>query len=256
MNVVSQEEERTLSVHKEHEFLSKMEAAGLNNELAQRVVQSKNNRLAKKVVRFIKSGGVEPSTSQKHTREIMGKNFFGVEEAIKHFGINPTNRQLAMLSEIPFSESVLQELKNSHILVAVFPISILEIRKKVDSKLFYNQDWYSDQEFAKEKGELGWQLIRKTPVENSTSKNWQEQLALIPEEDEVPTAQVMVYTIAGHYLATNERLFENVYVRTSSLDSGGSRVDIGSFGSGGLRVPRYWDVGCICHLGLVSSRKS
>jgi hypothetical protein len=33
----------------------------------------------------------------------MGKNFFGIEEAVKHFGINPTNQQLAALLEVPFS---------------------------------------------------------------------------------------------------------------------------------------------------------
>jgi hypothetical protein len=81
---------RTLSVHKEHEFLLKLEAAGLNDELAQRVIDSKGNELAARVVQLIHSGGFEPSTSQKRAREIMGRNFFGVEEAIKHFGVNPS----------------------------------------------------------------------------------------------------------------------------------------------------------------------
>ena len=56
---------RTLSVHKEHEVLLKLEAAGLCDELAQKVVDSKDNDLAKKVVRLIQNGGFEPSTSQK-----------------------------------------------------------------------------------------------------------------------------------------------------------------------------------------------
>ena len=189
-------------------------------------------------------------------REIMGKNFFGTEEAIQHFGINPSQRQLAMLSEVPFSESVLEQCKDTHILVAPFPISILEIRKKVDSKLFYGQNWYNNQKFAKEHGELGWQLIRKTPVENSFSKNWKEQLALLLKEDEVPTAQQVTYTVIGHYLNTGERLFEQIYVRTSSLDSDGFRVDLGHFDSDGLHVDYDWDDACSSHLGLVSSRKS
>ena len=36
---------------------------------------------------FAKNGGFEPSTSQKKAREIMGKNMFGIEDAIKHFGV-------------------------------------------------------------------------------------------------------------------------------------------------------------------------
>jgi len=76
-----------------------------------------------------------------------GKNFFGVEEAMKHFGVNPTCQQLAALSEIPFSETVLKQSKDDHILVAVFPLSILEIRDKVERKLFYNHEtaWYNEQ---------------------------------------------------------------------------------------------------------------
>jgi len=254
-NMVSPTDERTISVHNEHEFLLKLEKAELTNELAQKVVDSKDNDLAIKVVRLIQNSGFEPTTSQKRAREIMGKSFFGIEEAIKHFGVNPTRQQLAALSEIPFSEAVLEELKNTHVLVAVFPLSILEIRGKVDSKLFYDQSWYNKESFAKERGEVNWQLVRKTPVDNSTSKNWTEQQSLLGKDDKVPTAQVMVYTIIGQYLATGERLFEHIYVRISSVDSDGRRVFVGYFDSEGLRVVDYWGDGCSGGLGVSSARK-
>lgn len=254
---------RTLSVHKEHELLLKLETAGLNDELAQRVIDSKGNDLAAKVVRLIQNGGLEPvdkaftSLNPKwlRAREIMGKNFFGVEEAIRHFGVNPTRQQLAALSEIPFSDAVLEQAKDTHVLVAVFPLSILEIRDKADSKLFYDQDWYNKESFAKEHGEVTWQLVRKTPVGNSTSKNWQKQQALIAKDDEVPSAQVMVYTIIGHFLATGERLFENVYVRTLSVGSGGYRVYVGYFDAKGLYVCSNWDDYRHDDLGVSSARK-
>lgn len=246
---------RTLSVHKEHELLLKLETAGLTEPLAQKVIDSKGNELAAKVVKFIQNGGFEPTTSQKRAREIMGKNMFGVEEAIQHFGVNPTRQQTLALSEIPFSEEVLQKAKDTHVLVAVFPLSVLEIRGKADSKLFYDQSWYNKESFAKERGEASWQLVRKTPVDNSTSKNWQEQLALIGEEDEVPTAQVMVCTIIGHYLTTGERLFEHIYVRTSSVDSDGGRVGVGYFDSHGLDVDVCWGDTRSGILGVSSARK-
>ncbi len=253
--MVSPTDERTISVHNEHEFLLKMEKAGLTDELAQRVIDSKGNDLATKVVRLIQNGGFEPSTSQKRAREIMGRNFFGIEEAIKCFGVNPTRQQLVALSEIPFSEAVLGQAKDTHILVAVFPLSILEIRGKVQDKgLFYNQDWYNKEAFAKERSEVTWQLIRKTEVPDSTSKNWQEQQVLIAKDDEVPSAQVMVYTIIGYFLATGERLFEMVYVRTFSLTSGGSRVAAGHFDQYGLSG-RCWDGLRGAHIGLAASRK-
>jgi hypothetical protein len=256
--MVSQKQERTLSVHKEHELLLKLEIAGLNDELTQRVIDSKGNDLATKIIRLIQNGGFEPTTSQKRAREIMGKNFFGVEEAIKHLGISPSQEQAALLSEIPFSEAVLQETKDSHILVAVFPPSIKEIRSRVERKLFCSHEdaWYNSQEFAQKTGKTQWMLIQKTPVPNSTSKTWQEQQALLGKKEEIPTAQAMVYTIIGHYLNTAERLFEKIYVRTSSLASGGGHVDVGRFDSGGLYVRSDWHDDRDGDIAVSSSRKS
>ena len=247
---------RTLSVHQEHECLLKLETAGLTDELAQRVIDSKGNDLAIKVVRLIQNGGFEATASQKRAREIMRRNCFGIEEAIRHFGVNPSRQQLAALAEVPFTEATLEECKNTHVLMTVFPLSIFEIRGKVqDNGLFYNQDWYNKQSFAKEHGEVTWQLVRKTPVENSTSKNWQEQQALIAKDDEVPTVQVMVYTIIGHYLATGERLFEQIYVRCSDVFSNGDRVDVGCFDSHGLFVRSVWDDSRGDIVGVASARK-
>ncbi len=182
-------------------------------------------------------------TSQKRAREIMGKNFFGVEEATKYFNVNPTPEQLAILSEVPFSETVLRQSKDTHILIAVFPISILEIRDKVERKLFYNHEvaWYNNQPFAKEHGEVNWHLIRGIPANNIVPKDSQEQQALFSEADEVPAAQVMVYTIIGHLLATGERLVKQKYACTSSIDSRGNCVYITDVGSNGLGVSDYWD---------------
>ncbi len=258
---------RILSVHNEHEFLLKLETAGLNEELAQKVISSKDNELAVKMVRFIQSGGFEfldkTLTSLNpiwlRAREIMGKNFFGIEEAMQHFGINPSHQQLLALSNIPFSEAMLQTCKNTHVLMAVFPLSILEICNKVEQKLFYHHEgvWYNEESFAKKRSKANWQLVCKTSVPDSISKNWQQQQALISKDNEVPTARVMFYTIIGHYLATSERLFEYIYVRTLSLTSktsSGGHVIVGDFDSC-LTVGSRQDVFSSGDLGLSSARK-
>ena len=258
--MVSQTDERTISVHNEHEFLLKMEKAGLTDELAQKVIGSKGNDLATKVVRLIENGGFEPSTSQKHARQIMGQNFFGIEEAIKHFRVNPSKAQTAALAEVPFTEEVLSTSKDTHVLVAVFRMSILDIRGKVERKLFYSHEdsWYNKETFAGDKGVIGWRLVRKTPVPDSTSKNWDEQQALLDKSEETPSAQVMVYTIIGHFLAIGERLFEELpAVRTSSVGSGGDRVNVGGFDRHGLSVTDWWDDGRRDgRVGVSSARKS
>ena len=214
---------------------------------------------AERLAQYAINSTVELSASQQKAREIMGKNFFGIEEAIKHYGINPTKRQLACLAQIPWSEEELTLCKDTHVLVAVFPLSILDIReivKKLPNRtLFYNQDWYNKEAFAKDKGEIGWQLVRKTPVPDSTKKTWGEQQTLLDKEDEAPKAQVMVYTIIGHFLATGERLFEKVYVRCSDLGSDGRHVGVGYLDDEGLLVYFWYDDIRDDIIGLASARK-
>ncbi|MCX6764142.1 MAG: hypothetical protein NTU58_00305 [Candidatus Nealsonbacteria bacterium] len=203
------------------------------------------------------------ATSPKRSREIMGKNFFGLEEIFSHFvaRITKKKKQFAALSEVPFSEAVLEELKDTHILIAVLPFSILEIRSKVASSLFLSHEgaWYNKKSFAKKHGQTKWQLVRKTEVANSTSKSWREQQVLLSKDEEVPTAQVMVYTIIGHYLATGEHLFKNTNVRTSSVVSNGGHVGVCYIDSIdsippriGININTFSDR---THLGIASARK-
>ncbi len=44
---------RKLSVHVEHELLLKLESAGLNDDLAQRIIESKGNKIAKQMIGII-----------------------------------------------------------------------------------------------------------------------------------------------------------------------------------------------------------
>ncbi len=182
------------------------------------------------------------SVSQEHAREIMGRNFFGVEEAMRHFGVLPAKQQIAALNKIPFSEETLASCKDTHVLVAVFPMSILDIRGKVvGRKLFYGHEevWYSKQAFAKDRCEIGWHLVRNALVANSTNKTWDEQQTFLSQDEETPKAQVLIYTIIGYFLATGDRLFENAYVRCLDLGSSGGRVFVGDFDGDGLDVSSY-----------------
>ena len=211
------------------------------------------------IARLMINGGYKSSTSQKRAREIMGKNFFGIEEAIKYFGVNPTKQQLAYLAEVPFSEEVLKSCKDTHVPVAMFPLSILDIRgiakKQSDQILFYSQDWYNKQAFAMDKGEVGWQMVRKEPIANSTSKTRDGQQALLSKDEETPTARIVVYTMVGHFLVTGERLFEKIYVRCVDLDSDGYRVFIGYFDADGLFIFRWDDAYRNNLIGLSAARK-
>ena len=212
-----------------------------------------------KVARFMANGGCESSTLQKLAREIMGKNFFGIEDAIKYLGIKPTKQQLACLNVVPWGDDVLEFCKDTHILVAVFPLSILDIRTHVYEQfiqtIFFSQDWYDKQVFAKIKSQVGWHLIRKRPVANSTSEIWNFQQNLLSRNEKTPNARIMVYAMVGHFIVAKERILENVYVRCDDVCSDGGRVEVGSFDVEGLAIRSGDDGVCESHVGLAAARK-
>ncbi len=166
---------------------------------------------------------------QSNARKIMGLNYFGIEEAVEHFGVIPTEEELANLANIPFSWTLLRKLKKTHVLIAVFPLSIAEIRAKVRINLF--KRWWDryDGEFTKEKEKACWRLVRKKQVTGSFMKSRLEQEKLLNEKEEIPTARVLVYTIIGQCLAHDEFLFDWGWARTSSAEYDEYNVSIGDF---------------------------
>jgi hypothetical protein len=195
------------------------------------------------------------TTTQETARKIMGQNFFGIEEAVRYFGVTPTENE--RLSVIDWNEFDLRRVKDTHILVAVFPLSFLEIRDRVPHELFccHEEAWHNEQAFATEKGEPSWELVRKTPVQGSASKAWAKQQALLSEDEEVPTARIMTYTIIGHSFATGEHLFENSYVRCSDV-ADGCRIHVGLFNEkDGLNVGGSSDGSRDRRIGMASARR-
>ena len=111
MKIVGHEEKRILSVHKEHEFLLKIEAAGLTDDIAQKVIGSKDNELARKVVNFIQCEGVGVDsrfplmkefkltipTNYAHANRL---NLFGAEHKKEFYGYNNdiTDKNFAKVS--------------------------------------------------------------------------------------------------------------------------------------------------------------
>lgn len=195
-------------------------------------------------------------TTQEEAQDIMGRNYFGIRQGVQYFHVNPTQDIVDALREVPFSRETLEDCKDTHVLVAIFPLSILDINGMIEQRIFVIREcpWYIKEDFAKDRGETGWCLVRKTPVPGSTSKEWDEQLALLGENEEIPSAQIMVYTIVGHYFAEGERLFKDVCVLTSSDDSNGDPIGVDNF-EDRLAVQVWGRGGHSDHVGVASVRK-
>ncbi len=248
-NIVSQ-----ISRGQGHELLNKLESAGLTPELAQRIVDSKGNTAAKKMVESIKGG----FTTYKKARGIMGRNFFGTEDMLFYFkGYSCTKEDINFFAEVPWSEDVLESCKDTHVLVAVPSVSIHYIQQLTSLEdIFHtsvnNNSLYKD--FVHNRCMASWQLIKKIPVTWSEDKNYSDQLKVLYPDEEVPSVQVVVYAMVGHFLKTKERLFREISVRTSTVDSIGQSVAVGHFNSNGMIIGSYGD-GQVSNLALASAKK-
>ncbi|MDD3102398.1 MAG: hypothetical protein PHE59_04620, partial [Patescibacteria group bacterium] len=172
-------------------------------------------------------------------REIMKRNIFGIEEVIKHFHLHPTDEDLAILSQVPYSEKVLRVFKDSHILVVNYGESIID-QRDLSPQFFYGSKnaWYNSEEFAKNPGKIGWNLIRKTEIPGSINKSWSDQMSLLRENEKVPTAQEFVNAIVA-FSILGERLFKHRLLRVYDIDRYGNCVYIGNPRPTNIRIYKY-----------------
>jgi hypothetical protein len=195
-------------------------------------------------------------------QSILGTDFITPEEVSKaRPNIVYTNEQIKALAESLPSEDILKWCKDNDYAVMPAPptaMSTLDVRE-IKSAHFYSKTggWYADQNFARrDKTSFGWIAVKKTPVASSTSKNWDEQSKLLSALEKIPNAAEMSWFITTYFEVRGIRLFESIYVRTSSLDSGRDHVRVGGFGSGGLGVYGYSGSGRRrVDLGLSAGRK-
>jgi hypothetical protein len=202
--------------------------------------------------------------SHAEARNIMWYNhFFGIEDVIECLGMQPTENQIKALERIPFTRELLQACKDTHILIAVFSLSILEIGEMNKELILQPKDeWCKDEEFAMDKGLASWQLVRKDFVENSVDKTWNEEQLLLGEDDIVPSARVMVYTMIVYHLKNNKDkvLLYNVFGRCSCVTSNGDCVCVSTFmgkryGNGLLCVTYESGDSPKSYIGLSSAKK-
>ncbi len=195
-------------------------------------------------------------------RTLLGRDFISPEDITVARGLTYTDEQLAAFGKTLPSQEALEWCKaNGMMLVAGPPkeMSLLDIRTlKADH--FYSKEggWYAEkaQKFAKnDKAKSTWIALRKEPVAGSLGKNWSEQEALVTTPTVVPNAAEAVWALTTYKAVRDIYLLPSLYVRTSSVDSGGDHVYVGGFGAKGLDVSYYWGNDRRGNLGVASARK-
>ena len=203
-------------------------------------------------------------------KEIMGKDFLGPEAVETTFGIKLSDEELEQVENIPFTPEELEQAKELGMMLVLRiphdkdkkPLTLNRIREilagedklgdpqKKKSKLFYRQPgdgWYKDETFATDSVmDFGWGLSKKEVLEESLSKNWDEQEEILKkwaEENNIDLKTIRrrtpieaTYDTMLYYGANKETLLEGTYDWTSVQSSGGGFVDVGGFDSDGLDV--------------------
>jgi len=137
--------------------------------------------------------------------------------------------------------------------------------KKKKSQIFYDQDWYNKEEFAtKDTPSLGWGLVMKKILEESRSKNWDQQQEVLKkwaEENGIDSTSIkrrtpveIAYDTLLYYGANKESLLSDTWDWTGVQSSDGHSVYVGFFGSVGLVVYSGSRGGAYSSLGVCPSR--
>ncbi len=194
-------------------------------------------------------------------RSILGGDFITAEEImVARPDIVYSAEQVAELVATMPPETTLALLKGYGYGLMPQPpkaLSLLDIHRAKPAH-FYTKTggWYESVPFAQNDSTgTGWLAIKKTPVNGSTSKDWDEQNKLITSAEYVPNAAEASWFITVFYDVRGVRLFESIYVRTSSIDSDGDHVNVGIFDAKGLYVDNHWDNLRVDNLGLACARK-
>jgi len=250
---------RKLSVHQEHELLLKLEAAGLDEAAAQRVIESRGNKLAKEMLGLV---GLSRSMSLTEAQSVMGEGFFfGPNEWKKSFG---KKFQLATIPEIPWSQSELEnpEINQEHFLfLGLGRLDGKSLNLPAWHKLYPGEnhpkfywDWYLSRKFAQGTCEPRWYLMPVGIMEGSRSLSYDRQVAMLPDEYEVPTAPARVTANVLYYLLNKKYLDTDYWARTSDKSDGGYRVLVQGLSDSGLHV-YYWFDDARVSIGVSASRK-
>lgn len=197
---------------------------------------------------------------------ILGKDLLSSGEIASALGLSYTEDQLIELATtMPDQEALLGLRNNDMFLVPSPPIAmnVLDIQK-LKPELFYSKGldkggsrWHNKQPFARTDmiPALGWIAFRKRPIEHSFDKTWLEQQALLVEPMSIPNAAEMIWGLVTYKIVRDLTLFDDLYVRTSSVGSDGQRVNIGFFNDDGLYIDDGWDNGRDPPLGISACRK-
>ncbi len=116
---------------------------------------------------------------------------------------------------------------------------------------------YSEEKFAKETTmDFRWYFLHRDIVPKSEDKDCEEQMTMLPQDYEVPSAITEVTKCLLVFRKTRKFVNYLRYARCECVTSGGHHINIGNFDEVGLDINDY-RISNRCHypIGIAASRK-
>jgi hypothetical protein len=210
-----------------HEAIVTGRKAGADREFWAKLTH--DEQLFRRVVVFV--NGREPGTTEgasaqagsyARALEIMGEqNVLGMEKVSEYYRVTFSSEQNSAFAHVQFTESALEACKDSHLLVAGFPLTIPEIRARAPRHTF-SQKFSGDPRVfpMEERVGLGWFLLRKGILKDSADTFFSRQVRLLGPLEDLPRACELTYAVILYYLITGRKLFRAYGLRCAD------RVDV------------------------------
>lgn len=186
---------------------------------------------------------MERVTGLDIAREIMGMNFIGPDEILRHaskLGVKAPSAQRDEIPVIHYGHDLLERVARSHILVMTVPRAFdgrpltlnamrtfLGTDPSKSEPCFYDQDWYVREEFARTfESSASWHLVGRELLEFSKGLD----PAAIHQGVQLPSALLAAFTFFSYYFVSGgDRLWEHEFIWCSDTDHNGDQVYVGRY---------------------------
>lgn len=206
-----------------HEFMVAFGRAGGDANVLQTLIVNMNvmndfviflrQDVAEMAADFVPSIAVD----EKALKIFKVDEFFGIGKAAEVFDIRSDDQALKPFQILP--EGYENHAK-SHFLVADFGFSIADLFA-IFPEVFSGNRYWVNSEFAHQRIEPRWQLVRKEAIGQSEGLSYEGQLTKRNCGFEaVPSARLMIYCAVAMYMAHGLEILRGRYVRTRDVPFG------------------------------------
>lgn len=221
-------------------FFRVMQTAGVDFTGPMQSVAKRRN-----LADYLQMGCPKIDTNEDLYRLVFGDDFLSPEDMTKAYGFSYSDEQIARFTEtLPDFETLRWLRSNRYILVATPPTecNLLQVIR-INGNRFYFSKSKEVRILQKEKFLHGdtirageWLAIRKEPHPDSRGKKWNEQVALLSDNEYAPNATEAAYAVFAFFRVREVCLLPcDTRVKTSSEDEDG-RFVIGHFNRWGLHI--------------------